>query len=346
MRNELKLESDKLTRSWMQHDSGMLRDYLVVGVEDPRLNLQSIFSRHFLIRNLTEERYVDLMEQEYRFAAAMAWLGNLLLKHVSDPEELELLAYGLTRGADNVEGMSIPRFAVQLFGSLPATACGLPIPNYIGSLLRNTGFEQGKAKLDQASLDTFLGLWRQALAASSQGIAAARQKISVLEPACGSANDYRFLDAYGIAPWLDYTGIDLCSKNIENALALFPNTRFEVGNAFCLAAPDNAFDLVFVHDLFEHFSITGLETAVSELCRITRWGMCVGFFNMDEIPEHLVRPLDEYHWNTLSMARMKELFLQHGFTAQVLHVGTFLRQRAGYGQTHNPNAYTFSLRRL
>ena len=44
----LQEESDKLARSWMQHDAGMLRDYLVAGVEDPRLNVQSVLSRHFL----------------------------------------------------------------------------------------------------------------------------------------------------------------------------------------------------------------------------------------------------------------------------------------------------------
>jgi hypothetical protein len=45
----------------MQHDAGMLRDYLVAGVEDPRLNLQSVLSRHFLARALTGERFRALM---------------------------------------------------------------------------------------------------------------------------------------------------------------------------------------------------------------------------------------------------------------------------------------------
>ena len=61
----LQEESDKLTRSWMQHDAGMLRDYLVGGVEDPRLNVQSVLSRHFLTHTLTGERFGALMEQEY-----------------------------------------------------------------------------------------------------------------------------------------------------------------------------------------------------------------------------------------------------------------------------------------
>jgi hypothetical protein len=86
-----------------------------------------------------------------------------------------------------------------------------------------------------------------------------------------------------------------------------------------------------------------MEVAVREICRVTRLGICIGFFNMDEIPEHRKQPVEEYHWNKLSMARTKELFARFGFTAQVRHVGTFLQQRIGCAHAHNPNAYTFIL---
>ena len=39
--------------------------------------------------------------------------------------------------------------------------------------------------------------------------------------ACGSANDYRFLHSCGVADFLDYTGYDLCAKNIQNARGIF-----------------------------------------------------------------------------------------------------------------------------
>jgi len=73
----LKAESEKLARSWMQHDAEKLRDYLVASVEDPRLNLQSVFSRHFLLRAVVPGRFETLMEQECRFAAVMNWLTSL-----------------------------------------------------------------------------------------------------------------------------------------------------------------------------------------------------------------------------------------------------------------------------
>jgi ubiquinone/menaquinone biosynthesis C-methylase UbiE len=335
----LQAESDKLARSWMRHDAGMLRGYLVAGVEDPRFNLQSILSRHFLARALVAERFNALMEQEYRFAAAMNWLTELA-RRLGDAGELELVLYALGRGADNAEGIEIPGFVVQTFAALPANASGLTIPNYIESFLSGTRLLKGQAKLHNPSLETFRKLWHKALKAEF----AVRKPVSVLEPACGSANDYRFLHAYGLARLVDYTGFDLCARNIENACALFLGVSFAVGNVFEIAAPDKAFDLCFVHDLFEHLSLEGMQAAVREVCRVTRQGLCIGFFNMDEIRDHQVHPAEEYHWNLLSMARMRELFAGCGFTVRVVHIGSFLRQQLCCEQTHNPNAYTFLLR--
>jgi hypothetical protein len=45
------------------------------------------------------------------------------------------------------------------------------------------------------------------------------------------------------------------------------------------------------------------------------------------------------------MARTRQLFAAHGFEAQVLHIGSFLREKTGCTTYHNPNAYTFLLQR-
>ncbi len=331
----LQEESERLARSWMRHDAGMLRDYLVSSVEDPRLNLQSIFSRHFLLQAVTGEAFAALMEQESRFSAVMNWVLNQCGRGGNTLED-EALLLALKRGVDNFEGVEIPWFARQAYRGLPLTLGRLTIPNYLERFLR-------EPQNREANLSLFSELWREVLAGFPKANAESG-KPKVFEPACGSANDYRQLAACGLSDWFDYTGIDICAKNVDNARALFPGVRFELGNAFEIAAADQAFDLCFVHDLFEHLSPDGFATAVREICRVTRGGICVGFFGMDEILEHVVRPVEEYHWNTLSLERTRELFARHGFVAQTIHVATFLRERFGCPCTHNPTAYTFILR--
>jgi len=340
MEESLTRESEKLARSWQRHDRAWLRDYLVAGVEDPRLNLQSIFSRHFLARQLTGETFSALMREECRFSAVMNWLV-LLAGRSAEAEELDTVLYALRRGADNAEGTEIPSFVAQTFAGLPVSLGSVQVPNYVESFLSGTTFGQGQAQPYEPSLRVFQELWRGVLAP----FPAPAPRLSVLEPACGSANDYRFLHAYGLAPLLDYTGFDLCDANVENALALFPGVRFGVGNVFNIDAPAAAFDVCFVHDLFEHLSISGMETAVREICRVTRRGLCLGFFQMEELRDHVVRPVDEYHCNLLSMARMKSLFASLGYEGQVIHIATFLRGEFGCDYTHNPQAYTFLLER-
>jgi SAM-dependent methyltransferase len=342
MIDSLKQESEKLARSWLRHDREKLRNYLVAGVEDPRVNLQSILTRHFLIRAAAGDHYGMLMEQEVRFSAVMNWLLELRAQF-GTAEDLRLILHALKRGSDNAEGIEIPAFVLQTFRMLPAQAGEVVLPNYVEQFLlaasgspganqaQSTEYGAAAAPISSA-IDTFPPLWRAVLHTA--------RRLSVLEPACGSANDYRFLESFGITPLLDYTGFDICEKNVTNARALFPGARFKLGNVFEIAATDAAFDLCFAHDLFEHLSMEGLSAAVREVSRVTRLGLCIGFFNMAEIPAHVVQPLDEYHWNTLSMASIQGQFAAQGFAMRVLHVDTLLRERIGCPGSHNPNAYT------
>jgi len=343
VRDELAQETDNLRRSWAHHEPSWLRDYLVAGVEDPRVNLQSILTRHFLIRYLTGTDFEWSMTREYEFSAVAAWLAT----HaglLADGETRLAVLHALRRGADNAEGIEVPQFVSTAFGRLRADD---RIPNYLEAVLIQQT-DAGNAWLG-SFLNTFADLWARLLGninpppTNCETTDVSRAKTGLLEVACGSANDFRFLQSYGIARLVDYTGFDLCAQNIENARTLFPHVRFDVGNVFEINAPDKAFGLCMVHDLFEHLSISGLAQAIKEVCRVTREGICVGFFQMDEISEHLVRRVDNYHWNLLSMKRTRHLFEQEGFGAQVIHVDSFLSEYASGARTHNPNAYTFLL---
>jgi hypothetical protein len=67
---------------------------------------------------------------------------------------------------------------------------------------------------------------------------------------------------------------------------------------------------------------------------------------MHEGQDHIVRPVDDYHWNGLSLVRTKELFERADFAVQTVHIATFLKWRLACDQTHNQNAYTFLARRV
>ena len=368
----LQRESEKLARSWARHDAAWLRDYLVAGVEDPRVNLQSILTRHFLIRALTSGRFAALMGEECRFAAVINWLADFAHRS-GDPEELAVLHHALRQNADNAEGTEIPHYVRQAFTRLPMTCDTIALPNYIEAFLSRTSVAKGAPELSQTTLNTFQQIWHTiftSLPSMSSDTHHSSRITSpsfrtphsglptLLEPACGSANDYRFLRAFGLARFFAYTGFDLAEKNINNARALFPTTArspqldsaplspdpsFQIGNVFEIPAPDKFFEFCVVHDLFEHLSLPAFEVAASEICRVTRTALCLSFFQMDEIPDHIVRPLDDYHVSLLSVQRTKALFAAHGFDAQVIHIATFLRSEFACDFCYNPHAYTFIL---
>ncbi|MHC4706289.1 MAG: class I SAM-dependent methyltransferase [Planctomycetota bacterium] len=330
VQDRFKQETEALRKSWMHHPGSSLRDYLVQDVEDPRINTQSILTRHFLIQRLFPARFSAVMEQELRFSLVINWLLKLLKASVT-ADQLRTLLDALLDGKDNADTLQIPQFISDTFESLA-------LPNYICDLLTWTPVETTDVPIPEYLLNTFQSIWRELLENEKS------RPVSVLEPACGSANDFRFINAFGIARFIDYTGFDLCEKNIRNAKQMFPNVRFEVGNVFQIDVPDNAFDYCFVHDLFEHLSIEAMEAAIAEVCRVTRHDVCIGFFNMQDGNEHIVKAVDNYHWNTLSLDKTKATFSQHASDIKVIHIDSFLLSRFGCDQTHNKGAYTFIIK--
>ncbi len=166
------------------------------------------------------------------------------------------------------------------------------------------------------------------------------EPISVLEFACGSANDYRFFDSYGIAKFLDYTGVDLNDNNIANCQRRFPGVSFEVQSVLDLPYEDQSYDYVVVSDLFEHFSLEAMEKALGEATRLARKGLIITFFSMIDEPEHEVRPLRNYHWNRLSRPKMQQLIEQTYGPVEVIRIRDFLTNEYGYKHSYNKNAWT------
>jgi len=323
-------ETKGLRKSWMRYSRESLRDYLVQGLEDPRINVQSILTRHFLIEQLFGERFADLMKQELRFGLVVNWLLKLLKRSVQ-AEQLHAMLDALMEGEDNAQGLKIPHYISETF-------VALALQNYICDLFSWAPVETTDVPIPEYLMETFQKIWRELLGDEKP------RRISVVEPACGSANDYRFIDAYGIGRLLEYTGFDLCEKNIGNAKQMFPNVCFKVGNVLEIEAPDRAFHYCFVHDLFEHLSIEAMEAAITEICRVTRQDICAGFFNMHDGEQHVVKAVDDYYWNNLSAGRTKAIFERHASQVQVIHIDKFLISRFGCSDTHNKGAYTFIIK--
>lgn len=165
--------------------------------------------------------------------------------------------------------------------------------------------------------------------------------ISVIEFACGSANDYRAFAESGLGPHLDYLGIDLSEKNIANARRRHPETRFEVGDILHLPYDDGAFDYVIASDIFEHLSLVAMERALDEAMRLGRDGLILTFFNMSAAEDHEIRRRRAYHWNTLSHPRIEERIRAAGFTTvAAIPVARWLKRAYGYAHSYNRHAWT------
>ena len=278
MKPSLLTETENLKKAWISKTPGKLRTYLVSGIQDPRSNIQSILTRHFLIQQLFGHGFDELAGRELWHAMKLN-----------------------TERTDNK-----------------------PVS------------EEEKEK--------FQYQWRDAMAQVTA------TPISVLETACGSANDYRFFDACGLAQFLRYSGFDLSESNIANASQMFPGIDFRCGNVFEISREDASVDFVIAFDLFEHLSLEGVDVALNEVCRVARRGLVLNLFNASEIADHVSNPVPDrhYHWNTLSLIKVTEFLRVRASRVEVVHIHGMLSNRyrenrefGSFLNDLNQNLYTF-----
>lgn len=324
-------ETQLLREAWQRHDAAFLDTYLIQGVEDPRINLQSILTRHFLIRELFQERYAVIMEHELYFGLIVNWLLDMLTSQISRSDVHmragEVLDRLLVDDQDNLS-TSVPPFIADAFGKLA-------FPNYISDVLMWVPRDFDNEMIPEYLLDTFERVWAETLEAEQV------PPLRVLEAGCGSANDYRFMDRYGLGRFLRYTGIDLSEKNIRNAKTRFPGVDFEVGSVFDMPAEDKTYDCCFVHDLFEHLSPEGADRAMAELSRVTAGKGCLHFFNMAETETDEIRRKGNYYWNRLSCETMHKRLEASARRIEICHLDSLLNTRYAYEHYYNKNAYTW-----
>ncbi len=315
-------EGGRLAARWSRYGRERLDRYLIQEVEHPTINAQSVLMRSFLVDRLHPGRFHDLIEEELYFSAcaSFALLGRR-------------------------EGW-FPQLHLAIADPDPAVDSGLP------GFLR-ADFRRQRARhfdvrelFDQlarclvAGFDDltspFEALWRSALGEAG---AAGPSRPGVLELACGSANDYRFWDRYGLADWIDYQGIDVCHDNIANARRRFPDVAFDTGDACRLALPDRSFDVVAVFDLYEHLSEEAMLEALTETSRVAGDELWLSLFNAAHVAEHLIQPADDYHWNLLSIPRLADELRLQGFDSQAVDVGVELSDRFPDYRHYNEQAH-------
>jgi SAM-dependent methyltransferase len=214
-----------------------------------------------------------------------------------------------------------------------------PIRDYIALALDYLNVEDPEQILNPIALDTFMDYWRVALPEANP------LPFSVLEVACGSANDYRFLAANGLAARIAYTGLDISAKNIANARERFPETAFIAGSILQSNFQERGFDCVFAQDLLEHLSLPAMEFAVAEMARITRGELWLHLFRARAGGGHVVTPQPLYHCNTLDVQMIVAQLAAAGFDAQIIFIGPWLVEKFQLQGYYNPQSATILARR-
>jgi ubiquinone/menaquinone biosynthesis C-methylase UbiE len=181
---------------------------------------------------------------------------------------------------------------------------------------------------------TFETRWREILGSRSA------PPVTVLEFACGSANDYRAFADYGVARFLDYTGVDLNDNNIANARRRHPDVNFQVGSVLSLPFEDRSFEFVLAFDIFEHLSLAAMDQALTEAMRLARDGLVLSFFSMVDAPRHKERPKRSYFWNDVSARKVAERLREQFSDVRVTHIPSYLRSEFGYTRSYNKKGYT------
>ena len=320
---KLQNESNKLQYSWDRHPSDILDRYLVTNHEDPRINIQSILTRAFIIDHLWPNEFDDLISDELRFGSILCWMIQELRKDQDRYDLLEAISH-----ADPV----VPQYIRETYEWLETDDC--PIGNYISDALLSTNPDRPEIFLSETALCTFEHFWSSLL--HNRDV----EQLSIIEFGSGSANDYRFFDSFGLARFIDYRGIDISRKNIENARRRYPSVVFSVGNIFDSGLSDDCADYVLVHDLFEHFSPKGLEISIAEVMRICKKEAWLHLFNATSAEDHRIEPFDQYYWNTLSIKRLAESIKRFASTVEFFAIQDILNAKYNYGQFYNPGAVT------
>ena len=301
---------------WSGLGSEFLDSYLIQSFENPSINPQSVLMRSFLVDHLFPNRFNETINQEIYYSACACYA--LLANQEGWFREL----YNIVQS--EIHHPNIPKFLQPDFIYQKSRRFSVKsLFNEIGKCL-TVGFEH----IDSPFRKIWLSHLKRHFKCGAK----------VLELGCGSANDYRYWSSYGIASFINYTGMDISPINIRNARKRHPHENFRTADACNTGYADESFDIVVAFDLIEHLSPDKMQTVLAEASRISRNEIWISCFNAGTFPLHEFKADGTYYRNRLSVGEIaKQLAINNFKTEWISIKNEYTSLFPGYRQ-YNENA--------
>jgi len=144
-------------------------------------------------------------------------------------------------------------------------------------------------------------VWQQDPAYKLVAESCAKYGHTVLDIGCGGGIQYAAIHEF--YPEIDYTGVDITPKMLNAAHSLFPDVKFEWGDAAELQYANSQFDVTFLRHVLEHHPLSNGQKILHEALRVARNAVLTLFFiEPQDIKEDIIVKQKEsgFYLNTYS----------------------------------------------
>lgn len=119
-------------------------------------------------------------------------------------------------------------------------------------------------------------VWRQDKAYELVAEYCTKHGQTVLDIGSGGGIQYAAIHEYH--PEMDYTGMDITPKMLHVARNLFPEVRFDWGDAAEMQYADDQFEVAFLRHVLEHHPLQNAQKILHEALRVAKNAVLILFF--------------------------------------------------------------------